>query len=513
MPPQLVALADGPDILLDKPLLLLGRQQDCDVRLRSRKVSRRHCCIARGNRCLFVRDLGSTNGIRINGVRVTEGCLNPRDELAIGKYRYRVLWEGRPARAKRRSPRVGVPAALPASYRAEGGGLDESGEVPVALPEPEVAPRRSRRHRRKHPAPTEMAPPASPPDAGTVAAAGSETCPGVAATQLESAAEGPAADADGSATAAAPVEEDRAEKAPPAPAVKPAKERPPDRQAAGEDEEPAEPPRWLLGAGLGALFLGPAALLCASAAPLCGLVVPLAAAGVVFGAAAAWRMRARYRASARLPAAGAALSGAVLLVALLLPGLLGPAYQSSRQQDPRDPDALHALPLAGRGEERAVGESEWPDASQVVLRRGGLRVQVLAVSVGRVKIPGAAKKTYTAEKYLLVRLRFQQAEGGQDFAGRNGTPPGARDEDNRARLTDDAGKEYPQREVLDVGGVQQARRSHLFPVSVVEEVFVFEPPPPGVASLRLEVPAAGWGASGTFRFTIPRSLVRRTAGG
>jgi pSer/pThr/pTyr-binding forkhead associated (FHA) protein len=41
---------------------------------------------------LVVRDLSSTNGIRINGKRVTEGKLDPGDELAIGNYRYRIHW-------------------------------------------------------------------------------------------------------------------------------------------------------------------------------------------------------------------------------------------------------------------------------------------------------------------------------------------------------------------------------------------------------------------------------------
>src|SRR6059058_6389704 len=90
MPPQLVSLTEGPSILLDKPILLLGRHPECDIQIDSRKVSRRHCCIAQVEDYLIVRDLGSTNGIRINGVRVLEGRLRPSDELTIGNTRYRV---------------------------------------------------------------------------------------------------------------------------------------------------------------------------------------------------------------------------------------------------------------------------------------------------------------------------------------------------------------------------------------------------------------------------------------
>jgi predicted component of type VI protein secretion system len=99
MPAQLVALTDGPNILLDKPILLLGRHPECDIQLNSRKVSRRHCCIAQVSTYLVVRDLGSTNGIRINGVRVLEGRLKPGDELTVGNFRYSVTWDDRPASA------------------------------------------------------------------------------------------------------------------------------------------------------------------------------------------------------------------------------------------------------------------------------------------------------------------------------------------------------------------------------------------------------------------------------
>lgn len=93
MPAQLLALTDGPSILLDKPILLLGRHGECDIQLNSRKVSRKHCCIAQVEDHLIVRDLGSTNGVRINGDRVLEGRLAAGDELTVGNFRYRVFLE------------------------------------------------------------------------------------------------------------------------------------------------------------------------------------------------------------------------------------------------------------------------------------------------------------------------------------------------------------------------------------------------------------------------------------
>jgi pSer/pThr/pTyr-binding forkhead associated (FHA) protein len=93
MPAQLIALSEGPSIWLDKPILLIGRHPECDIQIDSRKISRRHCCIAQVSDYLLLRDLGSTNGVRINGVRVVEGRIAPGDEVTIGGNRYRVSWD------------------------------------------------------------------------------------------------------------------------------------------------------------------------------------------------------------------------------------------------------------------------------------------------------------------------------------------------------------------------------------------------------------------------------------
>ena len=87
---RVVALDDGPDIALDRPLVVVGRDPRCDARLGSLRVSRRHCCMTQADGEVVVRDLGSTNGTRINGERVEVGRLRPGDELSIAHYRYRL---------------------------------------------------------------------------------------------------------------------------------------------------------------------------------------------------------------------------------------------------------------------------------------------------------------------------------------------------------------------------------------------------------------------------------------
>jgi pSer/pThr/pTyr-binding forkhead associated (FHA) protein len=88
----LVSLDSQPDILLKGAVLVLGRHRWCDVRIQSVRVSRRHCCLILTRDKVFVRDLGSTNGTRINGRHIEEGVLCPGEELSVAHFRYRLEW-------------------------------------------------------------------------------------------------------------------------------------------------------------------------------------------------------------------------------------------------------------------------------------------------------------------------------------------------------------------------------------------------------------------------------------
>jgi predicted component of type VI protein secretion system len=90
MPARLVSLDGTGDIPIDGALLLVGRHRRCDVTLESRRVSRIHCCLLRHRDEFTVRDLGSSNGTRINGRLAGTGRLRPGDELTIAHLRYRL---------------------------------------------------------------------------------------------------------------------------------------------------------------------------------------------------------------------------------------------------------------------------------------------------------------------------------------------------------------------------------------------------------------------------------------
>ncbi len=81
MPARLIPLDGNVELPIAGVLTIVGRHRGCDVRLDSSRISRRHCCLALGVDEVIVRDLGSTNGIQINGMRVDEGQLRPGDVL------------------------------------------------------------------------------------------------------------------------------------------------------------------------------------------------------------------------------------------------------------------------------------------------------------------------------------------------------------------------------------------------------------------------------------------------
>jgi adenylate cyclase len=90
---ELIPCGGGDPIPLLKPTLLIGRRSTCDVSLRFPNVSSHHCELELVNGYWSVRDLGSTNGIKVNGVRCDQKWLMPGDVLAVAKHRYEIVYE------------------------------------------------------------------------------------------------------------------------------------------------------------------------------------------------------------------------------------------------------------------------------------------------------------------------------------------------------------------------------------------------------------------------------------
>jgi len=63
----------------------IGRAPDCELVLRDSRVSRRHARLSARDGVLVLTDLGSTNGTRVNGHRVSEVVLGAGDRILIGE--------------------------------------------------------------------------------------------------------------------------------------------------------------------------------------------------------------------------------------------------------------------------------------------------------------------------------------------------------------------------------------------------------------------------------------------
>jgi pSer/pThr/pTyr-binding forkhead associated (FHA) protein len=73
---------------------VIGRGKECQIRTSSDLVSRQHCLLRVTRELGYVRDLGSTNGTLVNGVRVVgELKLHDADRLQVGQLEFEVRFE------------------------------------------------------------------------------------------------------------------------------------------------------------------------------------------------------------------------------------------------------------------------------------------------------------------------------------------------------------------------------------------------------------------------------------
>jgi adenylate cyclase len=89
---ELIPLGGGDPIPLLKKRLIVGRRESCDVVLRFSNVSAQHCELFVVSGYWYVRDLNSTNGIKVNGTRVREKRLDPGSILSVAKHQYEIRY-------------------------------------------------------------------------------------------------------------------------------------------------------------------------------------------------------------------------------------------------------------------------------------------------------------------------------------------------------------------------------------------------------------------------------------
>lgn len=90
---ELVPKGGGDSIPLLNSRLLVGRRSRCDICLDFPNVSSQHCELELSDGYWQVRDLGSTNGIKVNGLRVDVQVLMPGDELTVARHEFELNYQ------------------------------------------------------------------------------------------------------------------------------------------------------------------------------------------------------------------------------------------------------------------------------------------------------------------------------------------------------------------------------------------------------------------------------------
>lgn len=87
----------GSEVELEKARVTLGRGADADVVLNHSSISHEHAALELFDGGFRLRDLGSTNGMLVNGSKVTVADLKHGDRFELGALEFRYVLGDRPA--------------------------------------------------------------------------------------------------------------------------------------------------------------------------------------------------------------------------------------------------------------------------------------------------------------------------------------------------------------------------------------------------------------------------------
>ena len=110
---------------ITRDMTVVGRREDCDLRIPLSDVSRKHCRVILNGEAIKVEDLGSSNGTYVNGERVQQAELTPGDTVQIGPVVFVLQVDGFPAEEDLQPVTVQTTGAEPAG--------SDDGDEPIDL--------------------------------------------------------------------------------------------------------------------------------------------------------------------------------------------------------------------------------------------------------------------------------------------------------------------------------------------------------------------------------------------
>lgn len=75
------------EVELAKPVTVVGRHPDCDIVIEHPAVYGRHMLFRVVDRTVYVEDLASTNGTRVNGLAVSQAVAHHLDTIEVGRHK------------------------------------------------------------------------------------------------------------------------------------------------------------------------------------------------------------------------------------------------------------------------------------------------------------------------------------------------------------------------------------------------------------------------------------------
>ena len=108
-----------------RDITVIGRREDCDLRIPLGDVSRKHCRLISDGESFRVEDLGSSNGTYVNGERVQEAVVKAGDSIQLGPVVFVLQLDGVPA-----DDQLQPVIAPPTTEQAAAAAASEEGVIP-----------------------------------------------------------------------------------------------------------------------------------------------------------------------------------------------------------------------------------------------------------------------------------------------------------------------------------------------------------------------------------------------